>query len=248
MQRPSELLTIAIVDDNVFWCRRTKKYICSMYPNNPPKVEIYINGEEFLEGNGYYDVVFLNTKIGEADGFEIAQIYKQRAERGQIIFLTDQVDLCRRGYLVGAFRFIPKEFMEEEVAEALHAVHQLKQKEEHIMVPVIGRGPTNIAVADIVYAQVDERRLMIHTKSENCYCNISVTKLEKMLKDYFGFFRSHRSCLVNLHEIAKFDRFKIYMKDRSVAFLSTHRSRALRQTLLEYQFKVTEIKGNERNV
>ena len=248
MQHPSELLSIAIVDENIFWCRRTRKYLCSLYPKHPPDVELYTDGEAFLAANRYFDIVFLDCKIGNQDGFEVAQIYKIRAESSQVIFLTDHEELCRKGYQVGAFRFIPKELMEEEVPEALHAVRRIKQKEEHIIVSILGRGPTLLTVNEIIYAQMESRHLRIHTRTGDHLCNMSVTKLEEMLEGYFGFFRSHRACLVNLNEIATFDNFGINMKDRSRAYLSTHKIRPLRVVLREYQFKAKEIKGNERSV
>ncbi len=240
MLHPKELLKIAIVDEDVFWCRRTMQYIEGLYQDVLPEIEIYTKGEEFLSADRFFEVVLTDVKIGEVNGFAMVQAYRTKHDGSKIVFLTDHEELARRGYLVDAFRFIPKARMKEELPEALRAVHHLKMKRQYIKLSVLERGPLVLPVADIIYAQKDGRHVRIHTRTGDYLCNLSVTKVEKMVKEYFGFFRSHRSCLINLYELDTLENFGVHMKDRSSTYLSSHKIRELRLLLKKYQFELAE--------
>ena len=70
-------------------------------------------------------------------------------------------------------------------------------------IPVtVGRGILFLEIAQIVYAETDGHGCVVHTTSRSYEVNQLLGELEKKLAD-FGFFRIHKSYLINLPFISE---------------------------------------------
>ena len=133
-------MKIAIVDDQKDWRTRLEELVREHYGNNLPQIDQFDCGESFYDQEEY-DVVFMDIEMKEMDGFETVMRYKQKNTDAIIIFLTTHVELSRRGYKVNAFRYIDKEFIVEEVEEALSAIDELPKKDHVIIFHVVNMEP-----------------------------------------------------------------------------------------------------------
>lgn len=70
--------------------------------------------------NTSFDVIFLDIRMPELDGFTLAKNLKQIAPNTLIIFLTDTMEYTVQGYEV-AFRYIPKSRLSDMLLPALDA-------------------------------------------------------------------------------------------------------------------------------
>lgn len=62
--------------------------------------------------------------------------------------------------------------------------------------------------------------------------------MEERLLD-FGFFRTHKSALVNICEVEDFDKRDIIMKDKVVAYMSSRRYAEFKVAYLEEKMKMS---------
>lgn len=197
-------MKIAIVDDLKNWQQAVESLVKSYLGEKAKDIDVFSSGEAF-NYEKKYDVVFLDIEMPGIDGFETARRYKENYENAIIIFLTTHTELSRKGYMVSAFRYIDKANMEEEIQEALQAIEALQRREHHVTFRVLYVGEISVPVKKILYIETEKRNVLIHTKEEDYISNRQIESLEEELKD-LGFFRSHKSYLVNLENIHQFDR------------------------------------------
>ena len=154
-----------------------------------------------------------------------------------MIFLTSHVELSRRGYLFNAFRYIDKSNVEVELDEALSAVELLWQKNHVLEFHVVNMGTVHLKLQDILFIETEKRNVVIHTKEQSFISNRKIDELEEELKEW-GFFRSHKSYLVNLANIIKFDRFYVYFRNRKKAMVSTRKYVELKESYLKQKYEM----------
>ena len=102
------------------------------------------------------------------------------------------------------------------------AVSQIKREKhaEPLIIKVDGNY-IKIPVNNILYAENEARKIILHTKNMNQETYRFYEKmeaLERKLGDQF--FRSHRGYLVNLQEVAQYDNTNIKLKNGENVFLS----------------------------
>lgn len=229
-------MKIAIVDDERHW-RIIVEDIVKKYPwKECVEINTFSCGEEFYKENGY-DLVFMDVEMKEMDGFETAYHYKNNNEDTILIFLTTHTELSRKGYVVNAFRYIDKANVVEEMQEALNAVEDLQSRGHRITFHVLHMGEISVPVKNILYIETDKRNVVIHTRQEAFVSNRKIDELEKELIEY-GFFRSHKSYLVNLENIDKFDRINIYFQNEKNAMVSVRKYSELKSKYIEQKFKL----------
>lgn len=161
------------------------------------------------------------------NGMELAQKLRSIGWKTILIFITAYADYVFDAFDVGAFHYLVKPISDKKFEEVLHkAAEQFdKQKtnvkntdivrndEKRIMVKR-GGVHTTIKVSDIIYAEVFNRKVVLHTTAEN----IEYYGKLKSLEDELGsdFYRPHRAYLVNLKYVLKYNNNAIFMQNGQV--------------------------------
>lgn len=225
-------MRIAIVDDQKNWRVCVEELIKKHYGQNIPQTDQFDCGESFYDQDEY-DVVFMDIEMGEMDGFETAKRYRHKNSDALIVFLTTHVELSRRGYMVNAFRYIDKEFIVDEVEEALTAIDELPKKDHVIVFHVVNMAEMHIRAKDILYVETDKRNIIVHTIERDYVSNRGIEEVEEELKEH-GFFRCHRSYLVNLERIRKIDRSFAYFGNGRKAMISSRKYQEMKEKFFAY--------------
>lgn len=231
-----EQMRIAIVDDEEIWRTKTEQEVMAYNFVCEVEVEKYASGENFLKNSKNYDIVFLDVEMNRIDGFQTAAEYRKIYPDAIIIILTTHTELSRKGYMVNAFRYIDKANMNEEMAEALMSAELLLNRNQTIELDVSGLGNVAVVMKDILYIETVSQRVNVHTEEREYASYMSMADLEEKLKD-FGFFRCHKSYIVNLDKIREFTRTEIQMKDGSTVYVSVRRYPELKRQFLDHKFK-----------
>lgn len=229
-------MKIAIVDDEEIWRTKTEQKVFAYRFIDDIEVEKYASGENFLKQRKKYDIVFLDVEMNRLDGFETASFYRKLFPNAVIIILTTHTELSRKGYMVNAFRYIDKANMGCEIEEALCSAEMLLKRNRTIEVDEIGIGKISIVVSDIYYIETINRNVNIHTKEQDYLISTKISVLEKELEE-FGFYRCHKSYIVNLDKIREFEKTDIMMKDGSAIMVSARKQFELKKKFLDYKFK-----------
>ena len=218
------MLKIAICDDE----QPIREYLKRLVKKcTEGEIRLFADGGELLADPTAFDLILLDISLNreqnaaEPDGMETARKIRERSD-ALIIFVTALREYVFEGYDVGAFHYLLKPIDEQKFTEVMdRAICQIRSKKNvEPLVIKVGGNYVRIPVDDILYAENQARKIMLHTKSKKePYCFYEKMEvLEQKLGDRF--FRSHRGFLVNLQEVARYDNSNIELKNGESVFLA----------------------------
>lgn len=233
-------MNIAIIDDTAKWRTDAKERVTAFF-NEQPYVEktnitLYKSGADFLTADKPYDFILLDVEMPILDGFEVARQYQVRHKHCIIIFLSTHDELGRMGYRVNAFRYIDKSNIDEELAEALASVWEVLHKTHCIYLRLIDDVNRSFMTGDIYFMKSDRHYITIYTTHGQFITKTPLQELEKQLAGY-GFFRTHKSCLVNLEHVKEVENGTIFLPDNLSCYLSRLQQNNFEDALYDYRFK-----------
>lgn len=209
-------LYIAICDDEKEIREMLKEKIMQIYPK--AILLSYSTGEELLSEDGEWNILLLDINMAGKNGMEVARELRKKHKDTILIFVTALEEYVFEAFDVGAFHYLVKPFEDDKFKEVLQKAvgqyynnseyYQKESKKQYIMVYAKGVH-TKIALDDIVYAEVFNRKIMIHTHNEKIEYYGRLSELEKQLGE--DFFRPHRGYLIHFKYVEKYDASTIYM-------------------------------------
>ena len=178
------------------------------------------------------------------DGMETAKMLRHDNEDMILIFVTAAEEYVFQAFDVGAFHYLVKPFSDEKLKEVVtKAVHNIKRgsrlekDEKYIMVQTAG-SHIKIFLRDIVYAEVYNRKVIIHTRSTDIEYYGKLQELSDMAGT--DFFRTHSAYLVHFKYVEKYDATCVTMKNGTALIAKQNYPEFVKQYL-----KYNQRKGNE---
>ncbi|EGT4599519.1 LytR/AlgR family response regulator transcription factor [Clostridioides difficile] len=195
---------IVICEDDITQITFLRECILKSLEGISSQIELFEfnSGEELLETNlEGIDIFFLDIKMLQLTGMDVARIIRETNDTSEIIFITSIVDYIQEGYKVRAYRYLLKPIDFEDLNESiLSCISDIIKKRENFML-IENKGIINkILINSIMYIEVRKKVLTIHTKNDIYYTKNSMDKIELELEKY-NFFRCHKSYLINLEYI-----------------------------------------------
>ncbi len=229
-------MKIGICDDEEATREMLKAGVRKCYPR--ADILLYASGEELLAGE-LPDILLLDIQMQGKSGIETAEELRRKNSQLIIIFVTAIEDYVFQAFDVDAFHYMVKPFSDEKFYEVLRKAAEKLEKQESEngkrKTPslFITTGGTHFTVdfEDIVYAEVYDRKVMIHTMDSDIEYYGKLKDLEKKAGE--GFYRPHRSYLVNFNFIRKYDATTIYMK-RGQALMAKQNYQGFVKSYLRY--------------
>jgi DNA-binding LytR/AlgR family response regulator len=156
-----------------------------------------------------YDVIFLDIQMPSLSGIDLASEIKQLPRHPFIVFVTAYSEHAVKAFELEAIDYLVKPFEEERLIKTIAKIVKIKAKEPLVAttiseierVPVQSKDKTILLpVKEIVFANSNEENVIVHTFKNRYSTKYSLKDLERKLAKK-GFFRVHRSYLVNLHHV-----------------------------------------------
>lgn len=225
-------MKLAIIDDSKFWRDLAYDTVKAFYEDTPVDIELFDSGEAFLECHKPYDIILMDIEMPNKNGFETIAEYRLFKSDCIAIILTTHTEFANKGYFVDAFRYIDKTNMKLELEEALTSAAKVLACNDTISVNVIGLGSLKLVVKNILFIKTYKRNIIVHTVDNKYECSNNIAELESLLEKY-GFYRSHRSCLVNLDKVTTFNKRDIFFANNETAYLSSRKYSEMKRKYLE---------------
>lgn len=204
-------MRIAICDDEKEIRALLSEKIRSLYPD--AELFLYKSGEELLLSDVGHDILLLDIQMPGINGMDTAKELRRSGRKTVIIFVTALEDYVFQAFDVNAFHYLVKPFDDAKLAEVLAAAAEQAALRPEAKAPdlMIKAGGTHISInpEEIVYAEVFDRKIILHTTGENIEFYGKMKELQEKLGD--GFYRPHRAYLVNFNFIKKYDATTIYL-------------------------------------
>ena len=241
-------MQIAICDDEKEIRNMFAEKIRRLYPK--ADLLLYQSGEELLLSDKEPDILLLDIQMPGKNGMETAKELRIKNKKVIIIFVTALDDFVFHAFVVKAFHYLVKPFDDKKLEEILqNAVKQFedrkklenaggKREKTNLMITT-GREHITVNLEDIIYAEVFDRKVILHTMDSDIEYYGRMKELEKKAGDEF--YRTHRSFLVNFEFIRKYDATTIYL-EKGQALMAKQNYRDFVKSYLRYN----QRKGKSR--
>lgn len=151
-----------------------------------------------------------------------------------VLFATNYESYVTDGFYYSAFQYFvkpvdPQKFM----SEIRRAIEKFKQ--DHLKLPIVTKdGRFTIDYYELFYIESQKRILTYHTAKDYYQTYDTLARLESLLSPY-GFLRCHKSYLVNMEKIIRWNNYSFHLSDGSVVDISRHKRSKILAVFYEYQ-------------
>ena len=213
-------MRIAICDDE----KNIRELIANKVVKQYPDAEIifFQSGEELLLVDESIDILFLDIQMSGIDGMETARELRKKDKRVILVFVTAVEEYVFQAFDVGAFNYIVKPIDDGKFSDVLHRAvdewssQNINEKEPEVRYVLINNSGvhTKVILDEIVYAEVFNRKVVIHKLDGEIEYYGKMSDLESLAGE--SFFRPHRAYLINFKYVEKYDATTIYLERGTV--------------------------------
>jgi two-component system, LytTR family, response regulator LytT len=161
------------------------------------------------------DLLFLDMGMPELNGLQVAEIVGVMNPQMKIVFATAYDQYAVNAFKLRAFHYMLKPYDEEDLNMIFRELRkkQLEMEPAASLIPTASAASVKLALEleegiryvspkDIVYINKEGKHVQVHTRDQAYDVSYRLFDLELKLQP-FGFFRCHKSYLVNLAEITE---------------------------------------------
>lgn len=201
-------MKIAVIDDERPARRELIHQILDACPDSAiAEADSGASGLELISSQPF-DLLFLDINLNDMDGTTLAAAAKKILPDAQIVFATAYSQYAVKAFELGVDNYILKPFDPDRVRRVLEKCR--RELERSSATPLssdrlainTNRKILLLDIPQIVYLETDGRGCIIHTASGEYNDNQLLGEFEKRLASH-GFFRIHKSYLVNLNYISE---------------------------------------------
>lgn len=232
-------LRIAVCDDEKIIRSTIAEYIKLKYPMY--EVLEYESGEQLIEDAAGLDIIFLDIQMEGLNGIETAERIRKKEIQAVIIFLTALKEYVFWAFDVEAFHYLLKPLKKEKFyevlegavkkAEAQKRLEKARTEGKRIDVK-IGAITQKIYTNEIIYAEVYNRKVTLHTLGQSMEFYSRLSELEQELGE--DFVRPHRAYLVNMQYISCYHASIITLENGSTVPIAKQKYKDFVQKYLQY--------------
>lgn len=217
-------MRIAICDDERAMQEELKAQLLAIDPRQ--EITLFDSARDLLPAAGDYALIFLDIQMPELSGLQAAREMRERCGDGPVlIFVTGAKEYALEAFDVDALHYLIKPIEPEKLKEAyIRAVQAIERKRSEDSAELFihtKQDHVRILKSEVLYAESQLRKGVLHTAGGVVELYATMEELTELLGD--GFFRCHRSYIVNLSKIVRYGNEDLYLTNGERINLSRHR-------------------------
>lgn len=230
------MIRIAALDDDEKWIITEKLITEQNFLTNEYEFLGYTRVDYFLADleKKECDIYLLDMDLLETDGFFVGKAIKDLYEKSIIIYITNYVEYAIEAFEMNAFRYIPKNMLEEKLPEAYRAIaDKVKQRKEEYIIILNERRMERIPKEDIYYLVKEKKYVIITHKGGLCKVRTTLEEIHKDLNKKC-FLKIDKGCIVNVIHIMSLDHYRVKMRNGEFLSVSQPRLKNVKKSIAEY--------------
>ncbi len=233
-------MRIAICDDEKQICELLKEKIEKYFFSKDMEfsIRIFFDGEEVLKSDlNAIDILFLDVDMPGRNGMETAKAIRRQNREMIIVFLTAYSEFVFESFKVDAFRYLIKPVNNQELRETLDAVYDKFSESEDILTFQFQNEIYRIKYSDIIYIEGMRDKIWLYCKDRTYRWRGTMKNLEEIVKDK-SFFQIHRSYIINMNKIKKYNSQKITLEGGYEVPVSKYRLNEFKEEYIRFWSKI----------
>lgn len=232
------MVRIAIVEDEPAERDRLREYL----ERFSEETQMLLHISVFSDGVGItspyqaaYDIIFLDIQMKIQDGLKTAELIRRKDKEVTLVFITNMAQYALKGYSVSASNFVLKPVSYFAFSEVLRDELKKLARRESRSVPLkVEDGMIRLRLQDLYYAEMENRKAVLHTAVGRYAMSGTLLKLEELLNDR-RFFRCHSGFLINMQHLHKIQAASVVLNPGGMEIpLSRHKKKELEASLINF--------------
>lgn len=227
------MIKTAVCDDEKFFIDELHTQINEFFRAKRMEIRVteYLSGKALMEHAHDYDLIFLDVKMRDQDGFKTAEVLRARGFSGHLIFVTIMKDDMYKAFEYEAFDYLVKPLSQTAFEHTMERFLRTLKSYGKQLIITRKNEQRIINLSDILYCEVINRKINLHLSNGNTIEYYG--KISELAQRLGGdFFKSHRSYLVNLKYIVGYNLNEITLESGEKLPLSRGRKDALMSALI----------------
>lgn len=235
-------MKIAICDDEVAVSEVTKSLLqqWAIHQSISLSVHCYENGDDLIlaQKSECFDLIFLDVLMPLLNGIDTAKELRRQNQNVPIIFLTSSKEFAFDSYEVKALQYLLKPVSPNQLWSIMDDFIALIKNQKEIFVARTSDGFCKIALEDTNYLEAQNKSVLVfpHNGTSIEICEL-FSRCEEVFTLEQGFFRCHRSYIINLNFVNQFTKNSVTMTDGVTLPISRNRSLAFKEAYFTYMFE-----------
>lgn len=230
------MIEIAICDDEEYMIKNLYTKVNGFFRqrNFPVTITCFSDGKSLLRCSREFQIIFLDIQMKDMSGMDTARVLRKRNYDGHLIFVTVLNECVYDAFEVQAFDYLVKPLEDSRFNRSMERLLSSLQTPSSTRL-LIQRGNECriISFHQIIYCEVINRKIYIHMyNNEIIDYYDKIEQLETKLDQRF--FRCHRSYLVNLKYIQRYDKNILFLTTGEQIPVSRLRTQELSGAILQY--------------
>ena len=234
-------MKIAICDDE-------KQFIDAICPllkqwaaRNAIKLTLhcFTNGDDLIAAhrNICMDLIILDIIMPLLNGMDTARELRNDNQTVPIIFLTSTREYAVDSYEVKAFHYLIKPVDEDKLFRTLDDFLKTIALPQNLFTAQTDKGFCKIVLDDVEYLEAQNKEVLVHlSNGRTIVIRELFSKCAEMFSHENGFFRCHRSYIVNLNCIEQFSKKDIITNSDTVIPISRNNFATFKETYFKHMF------------
>lgn len=204
-------MKVAVCDDNKvmldFLARQISEYL--KLHSIAHEMDQFSCGKDFVEQHekSPFDVVFLDIKMPDMDGFAVAKKIRSQSENTYIIFITTEDNLVYDSFDFRPFNFIPKgnnDVLKIKLDNVIGKLTGHIRENRLVCLTLAFNKKKYVHPTDIIYILSKSNYVDIICKTESVHIRGKINDILELLPPKY-FTRIHNRCIVNLKHLCRID-------------------------------------------
>jgi len=194
------------------------------------EIHRFETGAAFLTAleKGRFQIAFMDIYMdgANADGLDAAREIHRLDKDCKIIFTTTSKEFAIESHDVAAVHYIVKPVVYEKVRDALDRCRDIIAREARYVTVTANRGERRILLKNIIYIEVVDKKLLIHTSDEIISTYMSLEQIEAGLDGTF--LRCHKCYIISMGQVSGMDDNAFQMKNGDKVLIRKRDAKAIK--------------------
>ena len=234
-------MKIGICDDELQFLESTCQLIEQWANLHRIKIDIYrfTNGDDLLQAhcNECLDLIFLDVIMPLLNGIDTARELRNNNQEVPIIFLTASREFAVDSYEVKAYNYLIKPLSKAKLFSVLDEFYAIFEKPKATFTAQTALGFCKINLDEVEYLEAQNKKVNVYLSNGTL---LEIREQFSKCEEYFtlekGFFRCHRSYIVNLAYVEQFTKTQVTTVNSTIP-ISRHRHEAFKDSYFNHMFQ-----------